>query len=243
MLQDTTAEHVARERADRSARELDDWFVLSPFGMVLYDEAGLLVRTNPAFENLIGPLPVMLDEAPASLQHLLAWDDRAADGARPTPIPLLQPGGAPLVSQGWLTLADGNQRHLRATVRCYRTFDGEQRFMAVVEDRSAEEERDLAQVQIGALMDTAGVGLATFQESSGWVRQRIARQAGFGGWRRRRAAGRPADLGCAAVDQPRHRAARVDCPNTNGCSMRCAMPSRPRCAMRSATPNSAAAGC
>ncbi len=43
--------------------------------------------------------------------------------------------------------------------------------MAVVEDRSAEEERDLAQSQIGALMDTAGVGLATFQESSGWVRQ------------------------------------------------------------------------
>ncbi len=77
-LQDTTAEHVARERADRSARELDDWFVLSPFGMVLYDETGLLVRTNPAFENLIGQLPVMLDEAPASLQHLLAWDDRAS---------------------------------------------------------------------------------------------------------------------------------------------------------------------
>ena len=33
--------------------------------------------------------------------------------------------------------------------------------MAVVEDRSAEEERDLAQLEIGALMDTAGVGVAT----------------------------------------------------------------------------------
>ncbi len=173
MLQDTTAEHVARERADRSARELDDWFVLSPFGMVLYDEVGLLVRTNPAFESLIGPLPMMLDEAPASLQHLLAWDDRARRAPDQRQMPMLQPGGPPLVSQGWLALADGNQRHLRATVRSYRTFEGEQRFMAVVEDRSAEEERDLAQVQIGALMDTAGVGLATFQESSGWVRQRI----------------------------------------------------------------------
>ncbi|MDQ6681002.1 MAG: PAS domain S-box protein, partial [Pseudomonadota bacterium] len=41
-------------------------------------------------------------------------------------------------------------------------------------ERSAriEEERDLAQLQIGALMDTAGVGLATYQQSSGWVRQR-----------------------------------------------------------------------
>ena len=46
--------------------------------------------------------------------------------------------------------------------------------MAVVQDRSIEEERDLAQSQIGALMDAAGIGLATFQESSGWVRQRHA---------------------------------------------------------------------
>ncbi|MEP7298384.1 MAG: PAS domain S-box protein, partial [Burkholderiales bacterium] len=35
VLQDTTAEHLARERADRSLRELDDWFDLSPVGMVL----------------------------------------------------------------------------------------------------------------------------------------------------------------------------------------------------------------
>lgn len=178
LLQDTTAEHVARERADRSARELDDWFVLSPVGMVLYDEAGTLVRTNPAFEALVGRLPVRLDEAPASLQHLLAWesagpsDGSVRPGARRSG-PALPPGGAPLVSQGWLALADGSQRHLRATVRCYHTSDGHRRYMAVIEDRSAEEERDLAQMQIGALMDTAGVGLATFQESSGWVRQRL----------------------------------------------------------------------
>ena len=44
--------------------------------------------------------------------------------------------------------------------------------MAVVEDRSVEEERDLAQMQIGALIDTAGVGIATFQESSGWLQHR-----------------------------------------------------------------------
>ena len=132
MFQDTTAEHVARERADRSARELDDWFVLSPFGMVLYDEVGLLVRTNPAFEKLIGPLPMMLDEAPASLQHLLAWDDMARRTRDQRRMPMLQPGGPPIVSQGWLALADGQQRHLRATVRSYRTFEGEQRFMAVV---------------------------------------------------------------------------------------------------------------
>ncbi|MBC8058621.1 MAG: PAS domain S-box protein, partial [Rhizobiales bacterium] len=72
----------------------------------------------------------------------------------------------------------GSPRLLRAALRCYRTAGGQRRYMAIVEDRSAEEERDLAQSQIGALMDTAGVGLATFQESSGWVRLAAAAPGG-----------------------------------------------------------------
>src|SRR5205814_1584114 len=74
--------------------------------------------------------------------------------------------------QGWVTPPGGSARLLRAIVRSYRTASGQRRTMAVIEDRSAEEERDLAHSQLGALMDTAGVGLATFQESIGWVRQR-----------------------------------------------------------------------
>ena len=50
--------------------------------------------------------------------------------------------------------------------------------MGIVEDRSMEEERDLAQMQIGAMMDTAGVGIATFQESSGWIGRRPAAPSG-----------------------------------------------------------------
>ena len=46
--------------------------------------------------------------------------------------------------------------------------------------RSVEEERDLAQLQIGAMMDTAGVGLATFAESQGWCGSARA-AAGAGG--------------------------------------------------------------
>jgi PAS domain S-box-containing protein len=164
VMQDSTAEHAARERADRSARELDDWFDLSPVGMVLFDEAGLLVRTNPAFDALAGEVPPLLSDATPSLRQLLAW---GVDG----PLPQLRPGGSPVRGQGWVVQADGSQRRLRSTVRCYRTPGGKQRCMAVVEDRSIEEERDLAQMQIGALIDTAGVGIATFQESSGWVRQ------------------------------------------------------------------------
>jgi len=165
IMQDSTAEHVARERADRSARELDHWFDLSPVGMVLFDERGLLVRSNPAFEALVGSVPVMLTEAGETLQELLCWHDGAA-------VAELQPGAPPQERQVWMPRPDGGALRLRATVRCYKAPAGQRRHMAVVEDRSVEEERDLAQMQIGAMMDTAGVGLATFQESSGWVRQR-----------------------------------------------------------------------
>ena len=67
VLQDTTSEHAARERADRSVRELDDWFDLSPVGMVLFDDSGLLVRTNPAFDQMAGSVPVSLAEGDPGL--------------------------------------------------------------------------------------------------------------------------------------------------------------------------------
>jgi PAS domain S-box-containing protein len=167
VLQDSTAEHAARERAERSLRELDDWFDLSPLGMVLFDEAGLLVRTNPAFDALVGAVPALLSDAAPGLQQLMCWDGAAATSP-------LQANGPLRAVQGWLPQPDGSSRRLRSMVRCYTTPSGQRRYMAVLEDRSIEEERDLAQMQIGALIDTAGVGLATFQESSGWVRQRQA---------------------------------------------------------------------
>lgn len=172
-MQDTTAEHLARARADRSARELDDWFLLSPVGMVLYDPGGLLVRTNPAFEALVGELPVSLAEAGDSLRRLLAWDDRT--------VARQQAGSEPQVVECWIGVGAAPPRRLRSTVRSYRSPDGELRFMAVVEDRSADEERDIAQLKIDALMETAGIGLATFREASGWVHHQVApggREAG-----------------------------------------------------------------
>jgi PAS domain S-box-containing protein len=174
VLQDVTGEHLARERADGSMRELDDWFDLSPVGMVLSDERGLLVRTNPAFDALAGAVPTSLADAPTGLRELLGW---GAEAASP---PGLEPGAAPVQRDGWVAPPGQPPRLLRAIVRSYRTVGGQRRTMAVIEDRSAEEERDLAQLQIGALMDTAGVGLATFQESSGWVRQRQSPGAGTG---------------------------------------------------------------
>jgi PAS domain S-box-containing protein len=181
VLQDSTAEHVARERADRSALELDDWFGLSPVGMVLFDETGLLVRTNPAFEALVGTAPALMSQASVALQELLAWSPQGsgtASASGGSPCADLRVGAKPVVTRGWLPNPTGGQRRLQASVRCYVTPLGQRRFMGVLEDRSMEEERDLAQVQIGALMQTAGVGLATFAETTGWGRQRGAASSG-----------------------------------------------------------------
>ena len=177
VLQDSTAEHVARERADRSLRELDDWFDLSPVGMVLFDERGLLLRTNPAFDGLVGAPPVSLADAPAGLQALLGWGEGEAGGGG---LAALEPGALLMPQQGWVESAGAPALLLRAVLRCYRAAGGQRRYMAVVEDRSAEEARDLAQLQIGALIDTAGVGLATFQEASGRVHQVHAGRGGGG---------------------------------------------------------------
>ena len=134
VLQDNTAEHVARERADRSARELDDWFDLSPVGMVLFDEQGLLVRTNPAFEALVGQVPVLMSEAEPGIQQLLCWQDGQ-------PLDGLEPGANPVEAQAWVSGRgtgphDGGPRRLRSAVRSYRTASGQLRYMAVVEDLS-----------------------------------------------------------------------------------------------------------
>lgn len=166
VLQDGTPEHVAREQADRSVHELEHWFELSPTGMVMFDDSGLVVRTNTAFEALVGDVPVLLPEASPAVQQLLGW--RGAEGSgegQGGPLAQLVPGGAPIESQGWVPHADGGQRRLRGLLRCYEQRGSRRRYMCVVEDLSAEEERDLAKLQLGTLVDTAGVGLATFQES------------------------------------------------------------------------------
>jgi PAS domain S-box-containing protein len=176
LLQDATAEHAARARAERGERELDEWFDLSPAGMALYDEAGLLVRSNPAFESLVGHAPVLLADAPPALQELLAWQ-------RGAPHPSLVPGGPAVECRGTVVLPDGRRQRLRARVRALRTAEGALRVMAAVEDQSHEDERDLAQMEIGALVDTAGVGVATFDPARGWLRARAprSRKADAGG--------------------------------------------------------------
>ena len=43
------------------------------------------------------------------------------------------------------------------------------RWIAMLEDRNLEDERDIARVEIQALMGTAGIGVATWDAARGWV--------------------------------------------------------------------------
>ena len=171
ILHDVTAEHVARAQADRSVNELEYWFDLSPIGMLVYDASGLIVRSNAAFEQLVGRAPVMLNDAPADLCELLAWE-------RDRPHPALRADAPALEVRGSVGAADGRRLRLRARLRAFATDIGQVRVMAAIEDLSLEEERDLAQLEIGALMDTAGIGVATYEASRGWLRSRGRAGAG-----------------------------------------------------------------
>jgi len=167
---DWQAEHAAREHAERWLHELEQWLDLSPMGMALFDETGLLLRSNANFAALSLELPATLHEAPPALQQLLGWHE-----GRPRAD--LQPGARQVETQCTLLDPQGRTRWLRSLVRCHATQSGHRRYMAVIEDRSLEEERDLAHQQIDALMDTAGVGLATFQQDAGWLRPRGSKAA------------------------------------------------------------------
>ncbi len=177
LLQDLSAEHHARRLASRAEGELSQWFDLSGSGMLVYDASGLIVRCNAAFEALVERVPEVLDDAPPELQHLLAWHNGAME-------PALVPGALPVERQVLLALSDGRRRRLWARLACQPVdasdadaalqMSGQppvptRRVMAVVQDRSAEDERDLAQLEMGMLMDTASVGVATYDPTRGWL--------------------------------------------------------------------------
>ncbi|MDH4391978.1 MAG: PAS domain S-box protein [Aquabacterium sp.] len=168
ILHDVTLEHQARDAAAQPGHELDQWFELSPIGMLVYDGAGRVVRSNSAFVALTGQVPPQLPGASADLCQLLAWH-----GGQPHAS--LQPGSPALEVQATVALPGGRRQLLRARLRAFHTDKGGQRVMAVVEDRSLEDEHDLAQLEIGALMDTASVGVATYEASRGWLQTRPLR--------------------------------------------------------------------
>ena len=118
---------------------------------------------------------MVLADAAAELQALLAWQRRRAAAAS------CGPARRRSRCQASLPLPDGRRRRLSARLRgCADRRPGQRRVMAVVEDRSAEDERDLAQLEIGVLMDTASVGVATYDPRAAGCRA-ARRRAGAPG--------------------------------------------------------------
>ncbi|MBA4215854.1 MAG: PAS domain-containing protein [Roseateles sp.] len=158
--------HAHLSTADLAEPELDDWLTLSPAPLLLADAgSGALLRHNAAFEALCGGTPRRLDDLPDLLQALLGW-------SRGAPLPALadpRPQDAPLLTEAEFVDPAGRQRWLQARLRLCRR-GGRTLLMAVLEDQSPAHERDLAHQQLDAVMDTAAVGLATFQPEAGWVK-------------------------------------------------------------------------
>ena len=168
---EVSAEVAAREQARRAQDELAQWFELSGTGMLVYDESGLIVRCNAALEALVERVPDELARAEPALQALLGWQGGAL-------VPALVAGGAAMETQGLVALAGGRRRRLSARLVCHATDTGGRRVMAVLQDRSAEDARDLAQLEMGMLMDTASIGVATYDPARGWLAPEPRRAAG-----------------------------------------------------------------
>ena len=159
---EVTGEVLAREQARGAHDELAQWFELSGHGMLVYDPSGLIVRCNAAFEALVERVPEVLDDASPELQALLGWQDGAM-------LPLLVPGAPAVERQALVPVNEGRRRRLSARLACHPNAQGGRRVMAVVQDRSTEDERDLAQLEMGMLMDTASIGVATYDPLRGWL--------------------------------------------------------------------------
>ena len=171
---ETTAEVLAREQARRAQDELAQWFELSGTGMLVYDASGLIVRCNAALEALLERVPDELQAATPELQALLGWQTGwqagwQAGSQAGALAPALAPGAPALDTQALVPMPDGRRRRLSARLVCHASEAGGRRVMAVVQDRSAEDARDLAQLEMGMLMDTASIGVATYDPTRGWL--------------------------------------------------------------------------
>ena len=158
--------HARLSAADPGEPPLVEWLALSPLPALLADAAsGALLRHNAAFDALCAGPPRHLNDLPDLLQALLGWN-------RGAPLPALtaqRPQDGPLITEAEFVDPQGRHRWLQARLRLWR-HDGRALLLATLEDHSILHERDLAHQQLDALMDTAAVGLATFQPEAGWVK-------------------------------------------------------------------------
>lgn len=147
-----TSVAVVQPALQRRDDGLDEAAELAASGLAVFDASGTLLGANAAFAHLLGHRPSRLGELPDHVRRLL--DEVRTDG------------GAGSVD---LRVADVHGRLHRRRAGVHRGGDGG-RFIVTLEDLSAADERDIARLQLAALVDTAGIGLATYHESLGWLR-------------------------------------------------------------------------
>ncbi|WAC72511.1 PAS domain S-box protein [Roseateles sp. SL47] len=160
LLQDHSTEQAARERAERMQAEIDQWLDLCPLPALMHDDQGLLLRSNAAFARLAQRL---CPQPPASLQDLPP--DWLALLVGPIP-----EAGTETHRQALVAEPQGKPRWMRVRARRLSGPWHRPRLLLMLEDRSRDQALELAHQQVQALMDTAGVGLATFQPDAGWSR-------------------------------------------------------------------------
>jgi len=145
--------------AGPDASDLNDSLDLSPHGMLVCDQTGRVLHANAVMRELAGGVGEQVQALPVALAQLLGW-----------------PGDMPAAGRtregtGWVEGQDGRKHRLLVRVRGLQPQGGRQRWLAQFDDRSTEDERDLARVEIAALMGDAEVGLATWDSAQGWVPQ------------------------------------------------------------------------
>lgn len=160
LLQDHSTEQAARERAERMQNEIEQWLDLCPLPALMQDDQGLLLRSNAAFARLARRL---CPQPPASLQDLPP--DWCALLSGPVP-----EAGTEVHREALVAEPQGRPRWMRLRARRLSGPWDRPRLLLMLEDRSRDQALELAQLQLQALMDTAGVGLATFQPDVGWLR-------------------------------------------------------------------------
>lgn len=168
--------------ASADGPSLDAWFDVLPLGLAWLDADGALLRANARFVTLTDWVRGPLNTAPAALQAMLGVTPEGL-WRRPPDAPRPRSDGLVHEAQGWLTVGDGPPQRLHLKLHAQRPAGSTSAtgYLCVVEDRTAEDERDLAQWQLGTLIDTAGVGLASIAAGGPSRVARPGRRGAVGG--------------------------------------------------------------
>jgi PAS domain S-box-containing protein len=186
-------------------QDFEQWLALTADAVVVFEPDGRILRCNSAWRAWLEPEAAATPDAtasqgsvlnaPAEVPELLGFgSQRHGQPHWQQAVESVEPGQqartgldvAPIQGEGWIRIPGLAPRRVRARMQPIRRRAGVgvERVLAILQDCGVEQERDLALLQIGALMDATEVGLATFRQSSGWVPQRALRaRADAGGGR------------------------------------------------------------